>query len=119
LLIRNVYPGSWIPEPNFFHTASRNLDSHFFHPESLIRDPGSRMRIKEFKYFNQKKWFHTSQKYDPGFHSRIRITDLHPDFYLSRIPILDPRSQIQESKRHGIPDPDFGFAQAVGGGVSY
>jgi len=46
------YPGSeffpsWIPDPIFFH-------------------PGSRIRIKEFKYFNQKKWFLSSRKYDLG-----------------------------------------------------
>ncbi len=92
-----------------------------------IPDPGSRMRIKEFKYFNQKKWFLSSQKNDLSFRSRIRILDLDPDFLPSQIPILDPRSRIQGSKRHRIPDPrsrirlcnigDFRFAQAVGGSV--
>ncbi len=63
--------------------------------------------------------------FHPGSGSRIRILT----FYLSRIPILDPRSWIQGSKRHRIPDPgswiricntgDFGFAQAVGGSVCY
>jgi hypothetical protein len=58
--IRYVYPGS-----------------EFFHPRS-------RIRIKELKYFNPKKWFLSSRKYDPGFHpgSRIRIHS----FYPSRIP---------------------------------
>jgi hypothetical protein len=61
----------------------------------------------------------------PGSGSRIWILT----FYLSRIPILDPRSRIQGSKRHRIPDSgsririrntgDFGFAQAVGGSVGY
>jgi hypothetical protein len=123
LLIRDVYPGSWIPDPNFFHPRSRILDQNFLHPVSLIQDlnifhPGS---------FNQKKWFLSSQKYDPSFRSQIRIWIL--TFYLSQIPILDPRSRIQGSKRHRIPDPgsriricnigDFGFAQAVGGSVDY
>jgi hypothetical protein len=43
-----------------------------------IREPGSdffpsRIRIKEFKYFNPKKWSLGSRKYDPGCSSRIRI----------------------------------------------
>jgi hypothetical protein len=80
-------------------------------------------------YFNPKKWFLSSQKYDPGFSSLIRIPDPDPDF----LPIPDPNhgSQIpiQGSKRHRIPDPgaqirirntgDFGYALAVGGSVSY
>ncbi len=46
--------------------------------------------------------------------------------FISQIPILDPRSQIQGSKRHRISDPgsatldgDFGFALAIGGSVGY
>jgi hypothetical protein len=74
LRIWDVYPGSRIrlfsiPDPR----------SEFFHP-------GSRIRIKEFKYFNPK-WFLTSRKYDPSCSSRIRILT----FYLSRIP--DPGAQ--------------------------
>jgi hypothetical protein len=63
--------------------------------------------------------------FDPGSGSRIWILT----FYLSQIPILDPRSRIKGSKRHRIPDPgsqiricnigDFGFAQALGGSVGY
>jgi hypothetical protein len=67
---------SRIPDPNFF-------------------PPGSQIRIKEFKYFNPKKWFLSSRKYDPGCSSRIRVLT----FYPSRIP--DPGV-----KRHRIPDPD-------------
>jgi hypothetical protein len=68
LRLRDVYPGSdffpfRIPDPTFSH-------------------PGSRIRIKYFKYFNPKKWFLSSRKYDPGCSSRIRI----PTFYPSRIP---------------------------------
>jgi hypothetical protein len=72
LLIRDVYPGSRI-----------RLFS--------IPDPGSeifpsRIRTKEFQYFNPKKWFLSSKKYDPGCSS----------------PIPDTGSRGQ--KRHRIPD---------------
>jgi hypothetical protein len=48
------------------------------YPGSRIRifslpDPGSANRIREFKYFNPKKWFLSSRKYDPGCSSRIQI----------------------------------------------
>jgi hypothetical protein len=68
-----------------------------------IPEPGSRMHIKEFKRFNQKKWFLSSQKYDPGFPSRIRIPDLDPDF----LPIPDPYpgSQILNPGIKKAPDP--------------
>ncbi len=72
-----------IPDPWSVFFLFRIPDSYFFHP-------GSRIRIKEFKYFNPKKWFLSTEKYDPGSSSRIRI------FYPSR---------IQGSKRHRIPDP--------------
>jgi hypothetical protein len=49
------------------------------------------MHIKEFKYFNNKKWFLSSQKYDQGFPSLIRIPDLDPDF----LPIPDPDTGFQ------------------------
>ncbi len=61
--LRDVYPGSEgifqpgseflvfsIPDPNFFPT---------------------RLRIKELKYYNPKKWFLSSMKYDPSCSSRI------------------------------------------------
>jgi hypothetical protein len=110
LLIRDVYPGSWIPDPNFFHPGSQILDPNFFYPGSLIPDLnfcipdlGSRIRIKEFKYFNPKKWFLSSQKYDLGFPSQIRIPDLNPDF----LPIPDPNpgSQIPNPGVKKAPDP--------------
>jgi hypothetical protein len=58
----------FIPDPgsNFF--PSRIPD-----PGSELSHPGSRIRIKEFKYFNPKKWFLNSRKYDPGCSSRIRM----------------------------------------------
>jgi hypothetical protein len=49
----------------------------------------SRIRIKEIKYFNQKKMFLSSRKYDPGCSSRILT------FYPSR-----------GLKRPRIPDPE-------------
>ncbi len=69
---------SQIPDPNFFH-------------------PGSRISIKEFKYFNPKKLFLSSTKYDPGCTSRNRILT----FYPSRIP--DPGFKK-------APDPGTGSA---------
>jgi hypothetical protein len=67
------------------------------------------MRIKEFKYFNPKNWFLSSQKYDPSFcgsGSRIWILT----FYLSQIPILDPECRDQKGTGSLIPDPGSGFA---------
>ncbi len=86
LRIRYVYSGSRIrifPIP----------DQIFFHP-------GSRIRIKEFKYlqyFNPKKWFLSSRKYDLGCSSSIRILT----FYTTRIP--DPGV-------NKAPDPGPGTA---------
>jgi hypothetical protein len=57
------------------------------------------IRIKELKYFNPKKWFLSSRKYDPGCSSQI----LDPDPYF--LPILDPGFRIQGSKSHRFPDP--------------
>ncbi len=81
-------PGSWIQ-------IFSNLDPWSQIWIFSIPDPGSQVHIKEFKYFNPKKWFLSSQKYEPGFPSRIWILT----FCLSWIPILDPRYQIQGSKR--------------------
>jgi hypothetical protein len=70
------------------------------------------MHIKELKYFNQKKWFLSSQKYDQGFPSRIQIPDLDLDF----LPIPDPDTGSQiwilDQKDTGslIPDPGIWFA---------
>ncbi len=85
---------SWIPDPNFFH-------------------PGPRIRFKEFKYFNPKKWFPSSRKYDPGCSSRIRILSfypgnmirvVHPDPDPDFLPIPDPGARI------GVPGPGSGSA---------
>jgi hypothetical protein len=82
---------SRIPVPTCFHPGSRNRTVS-------IPDPGS--SSKEFKYFNPKKakkWFLSSKKYDPGCSSRMLI-------------LSHPRSRIQGSKKHPIPDPGYGSA---------
>jgi hypothetical protein len=70
LRIRDVYR---IPDPNIFHL-------------------GSRICIKEFKFFNTKICFLSSGKYDPGCWILI--------FYPSGSRIQDPGV-----KRHQIPEP--------------
>jgi hypothetical protein len=83
----------FIPDPgsDFFPSRIRNF---------YIPDPGFRILIKEFKYFNPKKWFLSSRKYDSGCSSRIRILT----FYPSRIP--DPGVKK-------APDPGSGSATLV------
>ncbi len=87
---------SWIPEPG----------SEFF--PSRMLDP--RSASKNFSILPKKNGFSALRNMIPVFHpgsgSRIWILT----FYLSRIPILDPRFRIQGSKRHRIPDPGSGFA---------
>jgi hypothetical protein len=56
----------FIPDPTFFHPGSK------FFP-SLIR-------IKEFKYFNPKKWFLTL-----GIRSGLFIPDSDSDFFDGRL----------------------------------
>ncbi len=51
------------------------------------KDMGSRIRIKEVKFFQLKKLFLSSRKYDPGCSSRILDMDL--DF----LPLPDPGSR--------------------------
>jgi hypothetical protein len=71
---------SRIPEQNFFYPGSE-----FFHP-------GSR------EYFNQKNWFISSRKDDPGCSSRMRIL-----FFL---PI--PNFEVKKA-----PDPGSGSASLL------
>ncbi len=71
-----------ISDPNFFH-------------------PGSRICIKEFQYFNPKKWFLSSRKYESGCSPGSWIRILILNFYPSRI--LDPG--IKKA-----PDPGSGSA---------
>ena len=81
----------FIPDPGSDFFPSRIPDSNCLHP-------GSRIRIKEFKYFlTSKKWFLSSRKYDLGCSSRIRMLT----FYPSRIP--DPGVKK-------APDPGSGTA---------
>jgi hypothetical protein len=80
-----------IPDQTYFYPGIRIRI--FFHPVS-----GSLIRIPEvhyeFKYFNPKKWFLSSRKYDPG--CSFRIPDPYPDF----LPIPDPGV-----KKEPVPDP--------------
>jgi hypothetical protein len=64
-------------------------DLTFFHPGSRIRIFPSRICIKEFKYFNPKKWFLSSRKYNPGYSSRIP----DPDPYFLPNPYPGSRGQ--------------------------
>jgi hypothetical protein len=102
----------FIPDPSEIFPSRIRIFSIririFSIPDSRIRifsipDPrydffpsGSQISIKEFRYFNAKKWFLRSRKYDLGCSSRIHIPD--PDHYF--LPIPDPRSQGQKA-----PDP--------------
>ncbi len=80
---------SWIPDPG----------SKFF--PSRILDPGS--ASKNLSILTKKKWFLSSQKYDPDFPPRIRIPDLDPDFL--PIPNPDPVSQIPNPGVKKAPEP--------------
>jgi hypothetical protein len=71
--------GRFILDPGSEFFPSRIPDPNFF---------PSRIRIKEFKYFNPKNLFLSSRKYDPGCSSRIRI--LIPDTGVKKAP--DPGS---------------------------
>jgi hypothetical protein len=67
-------------------------DPIFFHPRSQFFL--SRIRIKEFKYFNPTKWFLRFREYDPGCSSRIRILIffIYPGSRgQHRIPDLEPQ----------------------------
>ncbi len=91
LRIRYPDPGATfsIPDPNFFH-------------------PGFRIRIKEFKYFNPKKGFLSSRKYDSGCSSRIRIPD--PDPGSGTWLFTNPGSLIRDPAVKKAPDPGSGSA---------
>ncbi len=106
LLIRDVYPRSCIPDPNFFHPGSLIPDPIFFHPGSWILDPHQR----NFSILTKKNDFSALRNmirvFHPGSGSWIGILT----FYPSRILILYPRSRIQGSKRPLSPDPGSGFA---------
>ncbi len=87
---------SWIPDPRFEFFPSWSLDHGCISKNlSVLTKTNGFSALK-----NMIRVFH------PGSGSQIWILS----FYLSRIPILDPRSQIQGSKRHRIPDPRSGIA---------
>jgi hypothetical protein len=81
---------SWIPDPRFEFFPSQVLDPRCISKNLSILT---------------KKWFLSSQKYDPGFPSKIRIPDLDPNF----LPIPDPESRDQKGNGSLIPDPGSGF----------
>jgi hypothetical protein len=85
--------GMFIPDP-------RSRYRLFSIPDPSCLHPGSRILIKEFKYFNPKKpkkWFLSSKKYDLGCSSRI------PDPDADFLPIPDPGVKK-------APDPGSGSA---------
>jgi hypothetical protein len=85
----------FIPDPGSDFFSSRIPDPNCLHP-------GSRIRIKEFRYFNPKKikkWF-LSYGNDPGCSSRI------PDPDADFLPIPDPGTRGQKGTGSRIPDPD-------------
>ncbi len=88
--------GMFIPDPGSDFFPSRIPVPNRLHP-------GSRILIKEFKYFNPKKtkkWFLSSKKYDPGWSSQI------PDPDADFLPIPDPGSRGQKGTQSRIPDPE-------------
>ncbi len=93
-----------IPDPGFWIQIFSILDPWSRIWIFSIPNPGSRIPIKEFKCFNWKKWFLSSQKYDPGFPSRIRIPDPDPD-PVSQIPNPGVKKAPEPWSR--IPDPNL------------
>jgi hypothetical protein len=87
-VLRDVYPGSRISDPTFFHPGSRIR---------TVSIPDLGTASKNLSILTQKKWFLSSRKYDPGCSSRI------PDPDADFLSIPDPGSR--GSKRHRIPDP--------------
>jgi hypothetical protein len=84
---------SRIPDPTFFHPGSRIRTVSIPNHGSASKN----LSIVTTKY--QKKWFLSSNKYDPGCSSRI------PDPDADFLPIPDPVSRDQKGTGW-IPDPD-------------
>ncbi len=120
LLIRDFYPGSWIPDPNYFHSVSQILDQNFFHPGSLIPDlnffpsrildPGC--ALKNSSILTKKMVSQLSEIW-----SEFYIPDPDPEsgYWLFTYPgsqswIPDPESRDQKGTGSLIPDPGSGFA---------
>ncbi len=78
------------------------LDQNCFHP-------GSRIRVKEFKYFNPKKWFLSSRKYDPGCAFWILILT----FYPSRISDPGVKNAPDPGSRIRIRNTGFNLLQVL------
>jgi hypothetical protein len=70
-----------------------------FIPDPNCLHPGSRIRIKEFKYFNPKK----PKNGFLALENMIRV--VHPGSRIRMMTSTHPGSRIQGSKRHRIPDP--------------
>ncbi len=90
-LVQYCWSGMFIPDPRSecFPSPIRMFsipDPNFFHP-------GSRIRIKKFKYFNPKNWFPSSGKYDTACSFRI------PDPVI--LPIPDPGVEKAPATRSG------------------
>ncbi len=85
LRIRHVYPGSVVFQ-------SRILGPNF----SNLNLGSASMNLSVFSFY-PKKWFLSTQTYDPGCSSPIRIR-----IFLT---IPEPGSRIRGSKLHRIPDP--------------
>jgi hypothetical protein len=82
--------GMFIPDPNCFY-------------------PGSRIRVKEFKYFNTKKWFLSTRKYDPGCAFWILILT----FYPSRISDPGVKKAPDPGSRIRIRNTGFNILQVL------
>ncbi len=116
LLIQDFYPGSWIPDPNFFHHRSRILDQNFLHPGSLIPDlnffpsrildPGC--ALKNLSILTKQNGFSALRNmirvFDPGSGSWLLT------YPRSRSWIPDPESRDQKGTGSLVPDPGSGFA---------
>jgi hypothetical protein len=111
--------GQTIPVPSSYdHKKISDIETSVAGPMCLSRIPGSecfpsRIRIKEFKYLNRKKWFLSFRKDDPGCSSQIRIPD--PDFIFHRSPI--PDTGVNGSRIHNTDRSNTGRVQAkpIGG----
>ncbi len=109
-----------IPDPGYWIQIFSILDPRFEFFPSQVLDPGC--ISKNLSILTKKMVSQLSEIW-----SRFSIPD--PDLGSESWLFTYPRSRIQGSKRQRIPDPgsririrntgDFGFAQAVGGSISY
>ncbi len=84
----------FIPDPGSDFFPSRIPDPNCLHP-------GSRILIKEFKYFNPKK---SNKMVSKLLKNMIRV--VHPGSRIRMLTFSHPGSRIQGVKKHPIPDPD-------------